>query len=228
MANENEVNTKSFSSDEEEQNDIENLSYDELLEILEAMNHDLRKLVKKNKLSKKQVDVLLKEKDDLNNEINILTSTLENKDSLLASMDKLCDDLVKENEILKKEVVYLKSSLGKFTSGKNNLDAILESQRILNSKVGLGYTQTSTSSNAKTVFVKASTPRPKSHTHAQAYTSRKNYVHKIFNGHCYHCGKYGHTQYNCYHKRQNTRLIWVVKGTMTNQDGPKQWVPKTL
>jgi hypothetical protein len=65
MANENEVNTKSLSSDEEDLDDIENLSYDELLEILEAMNHDLRKLVKKNKFSKKQVDVLHKEKAEL-------------------------------------------------------------------------------------------------------------------------------------------------------------------
>jgi chromosome segregation ATPase len=116
MANKDEVTSNSILSDSEI-DDIEDLSYSDLLEALEAMNNDLRKLSKKNKLSSKQIDNLLKEKSDLNDKINALTSTLENKDSLLVSKDKHCDNLVKENEVLKKEVADLKSSLEKLTSG---------------------------------------------------------------------------------------------------------------
>jgi hypothetical protein len=49
------------------------------------------------------------------------------------------ENLVKENEISKTQVIDLNSTLTKFIKGKENLDRLLGNQRCMFEKKGLGY-----------------------------------------------------------------------------------------
>ncbi|XP_057986698.1 uncharacterized protein LOC131171245 [Hevea brasiliensis] len=73
-----------------------------------------------------------------------------------SNVQKSLDELLLENEKLKNEIVELKTSLFKFAKGKDKLNAILDSQRSLSIKYGLGYSKFTQAPLSKTIFVKAS------------------------------------------------------------------------
>ena len=44
---------------------------------------------------------------------------------------------------------------------------------------------------------------------------------------CHACNQVGHLKYDCPFKRKSLKCIWVLKGTVANNVGPKFiWVPK--
>ena len=69
------------------------------------------------------------------------------------------ETLEKENDLLKKEVLKLKSSISKFSKGNEAFEKSLISQRLPSAKFGLDCTKDSSSSKS-TMFVKSSTSHP--------------------------------------------------------------------
>ena len=68
-----------------------------------------------------------------------------------------CNIIKEENESLKKKFMDLNNIVTKFTLGEKNLNILLESQRCLFNKEGLGYRPYKKSTYLKNHFVKAST-----------------------------------------------------------------------
>ena len=66
------------------------------------------------------------------------------------------ENLVKENEISKTQVIDLNSTLTKFIKGKENLDRLLGNQRCMFEKKGLGYKPMKNEKLYSNFFVKAS------------------------------------------------------------------------
>ena len=122
------------------------------------------------------------------------------------------DDLKNENQMLKKKSNELNEIVLKFTNGQNMLDNMLNSQKCVFDKGGLGYKPNLKQKYYKNYFVKA--------------TSTSD--HKIV---CHYCNQNGHMKYRCPVKRNayyGVKCIWAPKGTVANSQGPKKlWVPKT-
>lgn len=114
--------------------------------------------------------------------------------------------LLKENQSLKNEVNRLKPIVDRFTLSSEKLKIILNSQRAVYNRAGLGYNLRERQKFLKNIYV-----------HADDST-------KIT---CFKCEKLGHKAYTCH--THNVRKIWVPKGTiLTNPRGPKKaWVPKS-
>ena len=121
------------------------------------------------------------------------------------------DELMKENEVLKKKSNELNEIVLKFTSGQKNLEKLLSTQKCVFDKGGLGYKPYLKQKYYKNYFVKA--------------TSTSD--HKII---CHYCNGNGHMSFRCPVKRNvyyGAKCIWVPKETKSNVQGPKSiWVPK--
>ena len=90
---------------------------------------------------------------------------------------------------------------------------ILDNQKAVYDKAGLGYNPLKKQKYLKNIYVNSSN-------------------NKFSNSTCFKCGRIGHKSYTCFSNKSvnsNVKKIWVPKGTiMTNQKGPKKaWVPKT-
>ncbi len=92
---------------------------------------------------------------------------------------------------------------------------ILNSQRAVFNKAGLGYKPNNKQKFLKNFFVKVGESKTKNVT-------------------CFCCGKVGHIANVCNHKKTEVKRmikkIWVPKETnITNLEGPKKtWVPKIV
>ena len=89
---------------------------------------------------------------------------------------------------------------------------ILDNQKIIYDKAGLGYNSLKEQKFLKNIFVNSS-------------------YNKFSNITCFKCGKVGHKSYSCFFNKSenfNVKKIWISKGTiMTNLKGSKKiWVPK--
>ena len=122
------------------------------------------------------------------------------------------DELIKENEVLKKKSNEHNEIVLKFKSGQKNLKKLLNSKKCVFDKGELVYKLSLKQKYYKNYFVKAT------------FTSD----HKII---FHYCNQNGHIQYKCLVKRNayhGVKCIWVLKGTITNTQRPKKiWVPKT-
>ena len=119
--------------------------------------------------------------------------------------------MLQENQSLKNDINKLKPIVDKFTLSSNKLNMILDNQKAVYDKAGLGYNLLKKQKFLKNIYVN--------------YSSNKS-----TNITCFKCGRIGHKSYTCL-KSANTTIkkIWVPKGTiLTNLKGPKKaWVPKT-
>ena len=83
---------------------------------------------------------------------------------------------------------------------------IIDSQKVVCDKIGLGYNTLRKQKFLKNIFINAST-------------------RKLSNITCFICGKIGHKAYSCLSNKfdtKNMKKIWVSKGTIvTNLKGPK-------
>jgi len=113
--------------------------------------------------------------------------------------------------MLKKTNIELSDVMLKFTNGQKMLDNMLNSQKCVFDKGGIGYKPNLKQKYYKNYFVKA--------------TSTSD--HKIV---CHYCNQNGHMKNRCPIKRNvyyGAKYIWVPKGIITNTQGPKSiWVPK--
>lgn len=120
------------------------------------------------------------------------------------------DELMKENEVLKKKSNELNQIVLKFTNGQKMLDNLLNSQKFVFDKGGIGYKPNLKQKYYKSYFVKT--------------TSINDQIV------CHYCNQNGHIKLRCPVKRNayyRVTCIWVPKGTIVNTQGPKNiWVPK--
>ncbi|KAK9180632.1 hypothetical protein WN944_023765 [Citrus x changshan-huyou] len=139
--------------DDDDLNEVSDPSYDELYDAFKELHDELMKIGKKNACLKKKMLELTNEKDALekcNNE-KIKELELENKmlhDKIASFKDKQStyehekshvDELMKENEVLKKKNNELNEIVLKFTNGQKMLDNMLNSKKCVFDKGGIGY-----------------------------------------------------------------------------------------
>ncbi|KAH9769176.1 hypothetical protein KPL71_011898 [Citrus sinensis] len=203
----------------DEVNDL--LTYDELHDAFKELYDEWMKIGKKNACLKKKMVELKNENESLCAKITCLE--LENKtlhDRVALSNEKPStshehleyhiDDLKKENEMLKKKSNELNEIVLRFTNGQKMLDNLINSQKCVFDKGGLGYKPHLKQKYYKNYFVKS--------------TSTNNQVV------CHYCNQNGHMKLGCPIKRKvyyGVKCVWVPKGTIANTQGPKNiWVPK--
>jgi len=181
------------------------------------------KLAKLVLYSKKTISSL--EKEIL--KLNVGLENLKSEVKILKSVDKNQSStkcLIQENnkashsceycDKFKEEIVDLKIVLAKFTLGKNNLNIILDKQRCVFYKAGLGYNPENQQKMYKKFFA----------------SSQKNSSPILT---CFYYGKKGHSASTCYIRKNGSsirKMVWVPKGYLvkTNIQGPKKiWVPKS-
>ena len=170
---------------------------------------------------KNEKDALQKSNDSLNEKIKELELDNEMLHDRIASFtckqstsyehEKLnVDELINENETLKKKSNELNETVLKFTNGQKMLDNMLNSQKCVFDKGGLGYKPYLKQKYYKNYFVKA-------------ISTNDQIV-------CHYCNQNGHMKNRCPIKRNvyyGVKCIWVPKGTKSNTQGPKRiWVPK--
>ncbi|GAV90500.1 zf-CCHC domain-containing protein/UBN2 domain-containing protein [Cephalotus follicularis] len=109
---------------EEEEEENDEVTYDELILVIEKYSCIISDL-------KKKIKILNVENNDLKTANNMLI--LNNKD------EKKIEILQKENECLKIEVDALKKSFSNFYNGSEKLEKLLGMQRCVFDKAGLGY-----------------------------------------------------------------------------------------
>ncbi|XP_050238210.1 uncharacterized protein LOC126687697 [Mercurialis annua] len=127
--------------------------------VIKCGDYKAKMLFFKNEASKAKDEmiVLTKEFHELKLSNEALKSSLES----IPKQGLNIDNLLKENDQLKNEILELKDSLSRFQKGKATLDSILLSQRCPTIKFGLVYNQNASSSN-RTKFVKSTLPQTSS------------------------------------------------------------------
>ena len=211
------------SSSEEEQKEVANLcfmanndevkdnsepefTFEELENAFYELMHDFKKIKQENKKLKENISSLSSNKEKSLNEIDKLTqevNILKNQNLELTSGK---DNLLKERDALKKELEKVKPFVEKFIYSSEKLNMLLNNQRAIFNRAGLGYKSKQRQKYFKNFFISAS------------YTVT-----------CICCGKSGHKAYHCLYKNSNSlKKIWVPKETiLTNPKRPKMtWVPK--
>ena len=126
---------------------------------------------------------------------------------------KTINTLNNEKDTLQKEISKLKPIVDKFILSSEKLQLMLNNQKGVFDKAGLGFKPGFKQKFLKNFFTPAST----SGIHAS----------------CFKYGKIGHKAYECKSRLSNVksaRKVWVPKGTnVTNLQGPKKaWVPKII
>ena len=114
-----------YSSDDESDDEVNNLSYDELFNAFNSLNDDFLDLLKLNKSLKKKNKVLVSENE------NLKSNGIDNHSSCVLKQKELEDEL----DRIKKEFSYV---VGKFTSGNEKFEKLLSLQKYSLSKSGLG------------------------------------------------------------------------------------------
>ena len=135
----------------------------------------------------------------------------ENSSTSHEHLESHMNDLKNENEMLRKKSNELNEIVLKFTNGQKMLDNLLNSQKCVFDKSGIGYKPNLKQKFYKSYFVKN--------------TSINNQIV------CHYCNQDGHMKNRCAVKRNayyGMKCVWVPKGTIANSQGPKKvWVPKT-
>ena len=111
-------------------------------------------------------------------------SLIKEKDELF-SQNKI---LIKENQKQKEEVTKLKPIVDRFALSSNKLQMIIDSQKAVYDKVGLGYNTLRKQKFLKNIFINAST-------------------RKLPNITCFRYDKVGHKAYSCLSNKFDTRNI---------------------
>ena len=149
-------------------------TFEELHEAFYDLIDELKKLGVKNKELKSKNQSLLKQNESISNE----------KSSLF-----------QENLNLKNKITKLKSMVEKFTLSSIKLQMILDSQKIIYDKVGLGYNPLKKQKFLKNIYANSSS-------------------NKFLNITFFKYGKVGHKSYTCFSnksKNSNVKKIWVPK-----------------
>ena len=115
--------------------------------------------------------------------LNDKIALLKEKQSTLHEHEKShVNNLIKENEVLKKKNNELNEIVLKFTNGQKNLEILLSSKTYVFDKGGRGYKPNLKQKYCNNYFVKATTTRD----------------HKIL---CHYCNRNGHLSYACLIKK---------------------------
>ncbi|GAV82516.1 hypothetical protein CFOL_v3_25967 [Cephalotus follicularis] len=112
----------------------------------------------------KEIEILKNENCYHKNEIDILNISL-----------KLSNDFEEENKKIKNEIEALKKTFSKFSNSSDKLDNLLELQRCVFDKAGLGYEEMKNVKHFKNFFVKKNEPQIC----------------------CNYCGRIGHISTSC-------------------------------
>ncbi|KAH9684787.1 hypothetical protein KPL70_013662 [Citrus sinensis] len=147
-------------------NEVSDLTYDELYDAFQDLHNELMKLGKKNVCLKKEMAKLKNENESLNARIVCLevgNKTLHDEIALSNERPNILhehlkshiDELKNENELLKKKNSELNEIVVKFTNGQKMLDNMLNSQKCVFDKGGLGYKPNLKQKYYKNYFVKA-------------------------------------------------------------------------
>ena len=127
------------------------------------------------------------------------TLALKGKQSTYEHEKLHVDELTKENKVLQKKNNELNEIVLKFTNGQKMLENMLNSQKCVFDKGGIGYKLNLKQKYYKNYFVKS--------------TSINNQIV------CHHCNQDGHMKNKCPVKRNvyyGVKCIWVPKGTIAN------------
>ncbi|GAV64551.1 zf-CCHC domain-containing protein/UBN2 domain-containing protein [Cephalotus follicularis] len=187
---------------EEEEND--EVTYDELVLLVEKYSCMIASLKKKVKTLTYENDELNLAKEETSNEIEV--DLLENEIAYL----------VKENKNLKEEIEALKKTFSKFSNSSEKLEKLLGMQRCVFDKAGLRFEQMNNVKLYQTFFDrKEKIEKEKAkikktmcdycgkirHTSFTCFHKKNAMFRKNLTRSCNFCGKYGHTHTQCYHKR---------------------------
>ena len=196
--------------------------YDELHNIFKELHDEWIKISKKNACLKKKILELTNESDALekyNNSLNEKIKELELENKMLH--DKIAsfkgkqstsyehekshvDELVKENEVLKKKNNELNEIVLKFINGQKILDNLLNSQKCVFDKGSVGYKPNLKQKSYNTYFVKN--------------TSINNQVV------CHYCNQDGHMKNRCPVKGNayyDVKCVWLQKEPLLTLKNPK-------
>ena len=119
-------------------------------DVFEELYEDFEKLSLKNNFLKKKIQELEKELEEVKEKFSIVEISKTH--------------LEKENEILKKKNEWLTSSLSIFSCGQKYFEMILDSQKCVFDKQGLGFKSLKNQKYFKNYFVKESTSASSSTT----------------------------------------------------------------
>ncbi|KAH9648834.1 hypothetical protein KPL70_025758 [Citrus sinensis] len=147
-------------------NEVSDPTYDELYDAFQDLHNELMKIGKKNACLKKEMAKLKNENESLNARIVCLevgNKTLHDEIALSNEKPSILhehlkshiDELKNENELLKKKNNELNEIVLKFTNGQKMLDNMLNSQKCVFDKGGLGYKPNLKQKYYKNYFVKA-------------------------------------------------------------------------
>nr|KYP36928.1 Copia protein [Cajanus cajan] len=182
-------------------NDV-SILFDELQDAFNNLYKESFKLAKLVSSYKKTISSLENEISKLNNELDNLKTKIKiinSKNEKQEIKTKL--DTNKTNHPcstcnkFKEEISNLRNTLAQFTGGRNNLDIILEKQRCVFDKAGLGYNPQKLQKKYKNFFI------PSQVTSFPFAT-------------CFYCGKKGHNSSTCYIRKNFNNLkniVWILK-----------------
>ncbi|GAV77381.1 hypothetical protein CFOL_v3_20852 [Cephalotus follicularis] len=194
----------------EEEEDCDEVTYDELVLLVEKYTCIISELKKKVKC------------------LNIENKELKSASiSLLDKEDKnKIEILEEENKNLKIEIDALKKTFSKFSNSSEKLENLLGIQRCVFDKAGLGYDEMNKVKHYQNFF-----DRKKK---IEKEEIEKDFIKK--KNSFVSCGKNGHISLSCFYKshfmsrsKLKIKKVWVPKGTIiTNPPGPKvTWGPKS-
>ena len=140
---------------------------------------------------------------------------MENKITNIVYDDKYIKELEElkiKNDILKSSLDDANITIAKFFEGEKNLNMLLNQQRLVLDKGGIGFNKTNKDRSSRSYFVRAT------------YNT------------CNYYGTVGHIAHNCTIRKDMSgnakkRYVWVPKGQVhlvkANPKGPKhKWVSK--
>ncbi|GAV78392.1 LOW QUALITY PROTEIN: zf-CCHC domain-containing protein/UBN2 domain-containing protein [Cephalotus follicularis] len=162
--------------EEEEEEENDEVTYDELVLLVEKYSSTIASLKKKVKSLTNENDELKLAKEETSNEIEV--DLLENEIAYL----------VKENKNLKEEIEALKKTFSRFSNSSEKLENLLGMQRCVFDKAGLGYEEMNNVKLYQTFFDR------NEKIEKENIETKKKIM-------CDYCGKIGHTSFTCFHKK---------------------------
>ncbi|GAV70927.1 zf-CCHC domain-containing protein/UBN2 domain-containing protein [Cephalotus follicularis] len=165
--------------EEEEEEESNEVTFDELVLVVEKYSSIIASLKKKVKSLANENDELKLAKEETSNQIEV--DLLENEVAYL----------VKENKNLKEEIEALKKTFSKFSNSSEKLENLLGMQRCAFDKAGLGYEEMNNVKLYQTFFDRKE--KIEKEKVEKAKIKKKTM--------CDYCGKIGHTYFTCFHKK---------------------------